>query len=57
MGKDAKGGSGELRGIDEAGVGEFIENDGVVFADESRDRAHRGGVAIGEGESGFSFLS
>lgn len=55
--KDAKGGAGEPGGIDEAGVGELIENDGVVFTDKSRDRSDCGGVSIGEGERGLGFFT
>ena len=57
VGEDAKGGAGEPGGIDQAGMGELIDDDGVALADNGRDGAHGGGVAVGESEGGFGFLS
>ena len=56
MGENTKGGSGESGSVDEAGVGELVENDGVAFSDEGGDGAERGGVAVGESEGGFGFF-
>ena len=56
MGEDTEGGVGELCSIDEAGVGKFVENDGVTFSNKRGDGAHGGGVAICEAEGGFCFL-
>ena len=56
MRENTEGGAGEFGCIDKACVGELIEDDRVAFSDECRDRAHSGGVAICEGEGGFSFF-
>ena len=50
MGKDADGGAGELGGVDETGVGEFVEQDEIIFADGGGDDAESGGEAGAEGE-------
>ena len=54
--EDAEGGAGESRGVDEAGVGEFVEDDGVSFFDDCGDGSKGGGVAVGEGEGGVGFF-
>lgn len=45
VGEDAEGGSGGSRGIDEAGVGELVEDDMVAFPDDDGDGGEGGGVA------------
>ena len=56
VGKDTEGGAAEAGGVDEAGVGEFVEDDGVAATDEGGDGAERGGVTAAEDKGGGFFL-
>ena len=56
VGEDTEGGAAEACGVDEGGVAEFVEDEGVVFPGKGGEGAEGGGVAIGEGEGGFGFF-
>ena len=44
------------RGVDQAGVGELVQNYRIAFADEGRNRPERGGVTAAENQRRFLFL-
>ena len=50
MWKDAESSIGDAGGIDEAGVGEAVEDDEIAFPSDDGDGGKGGGVAGGKGE-------
>ena len=53
MGEYADRCAGEFGCVDEAGVGEFVEQDEIVFADGGGDDAEGSGEAGAEGQRGL----
>ncbi len=53
VGEDAKSGTGGSCGIDEAGVGQPVEDDEIAFSDNNGNGGEGGGVARGKGEGGL----
>ena len=54
--KDAEFRAAQTRGIHDAGVNQFINNDDVVLAEQRGDGAERGGVAGGKCQRGLRFF-
>ena len=57
VGEDAEGGFRGAGCIDEAGVGESVEDDEITFPDDDRDGGERGRVAGGKGKGGLGVFS